>query len=145
MLFSCFESNLGNICWKLLFLIKKAIISERSLELLWNLVFLNNFCHVQIQRNIFIRWKQILMFKAEIWTNINKNNLLPKISHIQLNFDLQLVWIIFGENLLKSFLFNQKSDYLKKNLRINLKFTISQQYLLCANLEEYFYLIKQLL
>ena len=55
-----------------------------------------------------------------------------------------MVWIIFGENLLKSSLLSQKSDYtIKKEAQNNTEKGTSQQFLLLANHEEYFYLIER--
>ena len=63
-------------------------------------------------------------------------------TNVQLNYAFQLIWTIIGENLLKSSPFSQNSDYLKKKHRISLKVTISQQFLLRENQEEYFYLFE---
>ena len=83
-----------------------------------------------------------LVQTSEIEQILTKTVYLVKPSHIQLNYTLQLFWIIFGENLLKTSLFRFKSGYLRKKLRIILKVSISQQFFIWANPEEYFYLVE---
>ena len=52
--FLLFWRIFGEIHWKLLFLVKKATISERSSEILRKIIFLNMFEKEKIQRKIWI-------------------------------------------------------------------------------------------
>ena len=140
--FGCFESYFGKICWKLLFLVKKVSISERSSEWHWKFVFLKNFCYLQILRNIFIWWNNY--FSSNQWnrTNINKNCLPPQAEpHTAKPYFTVVLNHIWGKFVITS-LFSQKSDYRRKKLRITLKVSISQKYLIRANPEEYFYVME---
>ncbi len=65
--FLLFWSILGEIYWKLLFLVKKMTISERSSEKIRKFVFLNMFEKEKIQKKIWICCKQPFLFKAIKW------------------------------------------------------------------------------
>ena len=92
-----FWSILGEIHWKILLLVKKVTISERSTEILRKFVFLNKFEKGQILRKIWI------FLNNFFWSNqlrgqlLTKTVFLLKISHIQLNYAFLLFWSIFGE------------------------------------------------
>ena len=71
---------------------KKVIISERSWELIWRLVFLNNICYGQTVSNTFIWWKQLLFLNQIYMTNTVKNCLPPQNEPRTLNYAFQLIW-----------------------------------------------------
>ena len=58
-----FCSILGEVHWKILFLVKKVTISERITEILRKLIFLNKFEKAQILRKILICFKQNFLIK----------------------------------------------------------------------------------
>ena len=62
--FVLFWSILGEIQWKLLFLLKKMTILERRPEIFRKFIFLNKFENEQIQRKIRICFYQPFLFKA---------------------------------------------------------------------------------
>ena len=105
-----FWSIFGEVHWKLLFLVKKVTISERSTEILRKFVFLNKFEKEQIQRKIWICCKQPCFVQSSKTGQIlTKTVFLLKMSHIQLNYAFLLFWSIFGE-------FNWKILFLIKKI-----------------------------
>ena len=96
--FLLFWSIFGKIHWKLLFLVQKVTISERSTELLRKFVFLNKFEKKQILRKIWICLHKSFfdqtIKRGEILT---KTVFLLKMGHIQLNYAFLLFWSIFGK------------------------------------------------
>ena len=77
--------------------VKKKTISDRNSELLWKLVFLNNFCYGQILGIIFLMETTALVQTSEIGQILTKTVYDLKMSHVYLNYALQLFWIIFGK------------------------------------------------
>ena len=65
--FLLFWSVFGEIHWKIIFLVKNVTISERSSEILRKFVFLNKFEKDQIQKKIWICYKQLFLFKTLKW------------------------------------------------------------------------------
>ena len=63
--FLLFWSIFGETHWKLLFVVKKVTISERSSEIIRTFDFLNKFDKGQIPRQIWICCKQPFLFKEE--------------------------------------------------------------------------------
>ena len=88
-------SIFGLIHGKILFLVKKVTISERSSEKIRKFVFINRFENGQIQRKIWICCKEPFLSKAgQILT---KTVFLNTMSHKQLIYAFLLVWSIFRE------------------------------------------------
>ena len=128
-------------------LLKTSLLSKKSD---YRRKKLRNTLKVNISQQ-FLLWANSLEYfylMETIFYTINIGEILTKTflphknTHIQLNYDFQLILTIFGENLLKSSPFSQNSDYLKKNHRIYMKVRLSQQFLLWENPEEYFYLFE---
>ena len=81
---------------------QKITISERSSELLRKIVLLNNFEKNEIQRKIWILYKQ--MFFDQTSKNVQiltKTVFYLKMCHLQLNYALLLFSITFGLKLWK--------------------------------------------
>ena len=112
---------------------QKMTISESRSELLWKLIFLNNFCYGQILMNILFDGKMPFVQTSEIGQILTKKNV---ILNAKLFFSVVLnhSWEKFDEK----FSLLSKYDYLRKKLRINLKVSISQKFLLWANPENFF-------
>ena len=102
------------IHWKILFLVNKVTISEGSTEILREFVFLNKFEKGKsggkfgfVKTTVFDQTYK----RGQILT---KTVFFLKISDIQPNSASLLFWSILGGNSLKTSLFCQKSDFLRK-------------------------------
>ena len=103
---------------KIFHLGQKNYISERSSEIKRKFVFLNKCVKEQIQRKIRICCKQPFLFKAVKLDKYNKKKRFSPQTELHtatLCFSVGLKH--FGGNSLKTSLFSQKSDYLRKKLR----------------------------
>ena len=84
--FLFFRSIFGEIHQKILFLVKKLIISERSTEILRKFVFLYKFEKGQILRKILIGLKNFFDQSSKRGPILTKTFFLLNMSHIQLNY-----------------------------------------------------------
>ena len=123
--FLLFWSIYGLVYWKLLFLVKKNTISERSSEILGNFFFLNKLEKGQIWRKIWISCKQPFLYMQLNGTNINKNCFSPQSEPHTAKLCFPVVLKHFRDNSLKISLFSQKCGYLRKEHRNTQKFCFS--------------------
>ena len=85
---------MGEIHRELLFLVQKWLTCT---EILRKIVFLNMFEKGQILRKIWICLNNSFDEPSKRGQILTKNDFLPKVSHIQLNYVFRLFWSIFGE------------------------------------------------
>ena len=110
--FLLFCNIFGLIHWKLLFLVKKMNISQKSTEIL-RIFFFNKFEKGQTKRKVWICLNNSFWTNQYKGININKNYFSPQnephTAKLWFSFDLKH----FRWNLLKIFLFSLKSVYLR--------------------------------
>ena len=134
--FVLFWRIFGEIHWKLLFLVKKVTISERSSEILRKFVFLKKFENGQIFRKIWICLNNFFDQSSKRGQILTITVIFCKLSQIQVNYTFVLFWSSLGKF--------QKIEYLRKKLRNTQKVCFSQQVWKVANQEENLDLFKQL-
>ena len=92
--FLLFWSIFGEIYRELLLLVQKWLTCT---EILRKFVFLNMFEKGQILRKIWICLYNSFDEPSKRGQILTKNDFLPKVSHIQLNYVFRLFWSIFGK------------------------------------------------
>ena len=104
---------LGEIHRELLLPVKKVTISETSTEILRKFVFLTMFEKWQILRKIWICLNNFFDQTSKMEHILTKTVFHPKVSHIQWKICFAVVLKLFRGNSQRTFLFSQKSDYLR--------------------------------
>ena len=142
MLFCCFVAFWGNSQRTSLTSQKKKI-SETSTEILRKFVFLTMFEKWQILRKIWICLNIFFYQTSKRGHILTKTVFHPKLCHIQLNC-FSVVLKHFRGNSQRTFLFSQKSDYLRNEHWNTQKVCFSYHVWKVANPVENLDLFKQL-
>ena len=117
--FLLFWSSFGLIHWKLLFLVKQVTISERSTEILRELVYLNKFEKRQIQRKIWIVVNNLFVQSSKMGQILTKTVFLLKMSHMLLNYAFLLFWSSFGLISSKLLFLERSTEILRELVYLN--------------------------
>ena len=141
--FLLFWSIFVEIHREIFFLVKKVTISETSTEILRKFVILTMFEKWQILRKIWICLNFFFYQTSKRGHILTKTVFHPKLSHIQLNC-FSVVLKHFRGNLQRTFLFCQKSDYLRNEHWNTQKVCFSYHVRKEANPDENLDLFKQL-
>ena len=126
MLFCCFEALWGKFTKNSL-LVKKLNLSERTSEILGKFVFFNKLEKGQIQRKIWISCNQPFLLKAVKLEKYKQKLFSPQNLPQTAKLYFSVVLKHFRGNSLKTSLFSQKIDSLRKKLRNTRKVCFFQQ------------------
>ena len=130
--FLLFWSIFVEIHWKLLFLVQKVTLSERSLEKLGKFVLLNKLEKGQVQRKIWNSCKPSFLYKQSNGPIVIKTVFPQKMSHKQIIYVFLLFWSIF-ELIRWKLLFGQKKNISERNSEIIRKFVFLKKFFKGAN------------